>query len=84
MRPLARATGREVCRCDPGALVDGTAVGGCSFMIHVRHDAAAIAAGPLQDRIDHAWRERALRAERTCNVAQNLLLVPAKSRLTTG
>jgi hypothetical protein len=25
--------------------VDGTAVGGCSFMIHVRHAAAAIAAG---------------------------------------
>src|SRR5437016_10030130 len=25
--------------------VDGTAVGGCSFMIHVRHSAAAIAAG---------------------------------------
>jgi hypothetical protein len=26
--------------------VDGTAVGGCSFMIHVRHAAAAIASGP--------------------------------------
>ncbi len=25
--------------------VDGTAVGGCSFMIHVRHAAAAIASG---------------------------------------
>jgi acetyl-CoA acetyltransferase len=25
--------------------VDGTAVGGCSFMMHVRHAAAAIAAG---------------------------------------
>jgi acetyl-CoA acetyltransferase len=25
--------------------VDGTAVGGCSFMIHVRHGAAAIASG---------------------------------------
>src|SRR5207247_10942490 len=25
--------------------VDGTAVGGCSFMIHVRHAAAAISAG---------------------------------------
>src|SRR5919204_4329811 len=25
--------------------VDGTAVGGCSFMIHVRHTAAAIASG---------------------------------------
>jgi hypothetical protein len=24
---------------------DGTAVGGCSFMIHARHAAAAIAAG---------------------------------------
>ena len=26
--------------------VDGTAVGGCSFMIQVRHAAAAIASGP--------------------------------------
>src|SRR5438094_5880914 len=25
--------------------IDGTSVGGCSFMIHVRHAAAAIAAG---------------------------------------
>ncbi len=30
--------------------VDGTAVGGCSFMMHVRHAAAAIEAG--------LWRER--------------------------
>ena len=28
--------------------VDGTAVGGCSFMIHVRHAAAAIAPGPCE------------------------------------
>ena len=30
--------------------VDGTAVGGCSFMIHVRHAAAAIASGLCEDR----------------------------------
>ena len=30
--------------------VDGTAVGGCSFMIHVRHAAAAIAPGPSRRR----------------------------------
>ena len=35
-------------------------VGGCSFMIHVRHAAAAIEAGPLQRRADHARRERPL------------------------
>ena len=29
--------------------VYGTAVGGCSFMVHVRHAAAAIALGPLRD-----------------------------------
>src|SRR5205085_1334519 len=41
--------------------VDGTAVGGCSFMIHVRHAAAAIASGLCQTGLDHAWRERPLR-----------------------
>ena len=41
--------------------VDGTAVGGCSFMIHVRHAAAAIELGAVQDRADHPWRERPLR-----------------------
>jgi hypothetical protein len=34
------------------------AVGGCSFMIHVRHAAAAIDGGILQDRADHARRKR--------------------------
>ena len=38
--------------------VDGTSVGGCSFMLHVRHAAAAIEAGPLQDCADHARRKR--------------------------
>ena len=38
--------------------VDGTSVGGCSFMLHVRHAAAAIEAGPLQDRADHPRRKR--------------------------
>ncbi len=38
--------------------VDGTAVGGCSFMIHVRHAAAAIESGLCRDGADHAWRER--------------------------
>ena len=41
--------------------VDGTAVGGCSFMIHVRHAAAAIEFGSMPDGADHAWRERPLR-----------------------
>ena len=38
--------------------VDGTSVGGCSFMLHVRHAAAAIEAGSVQDRADHPCRER--------------------------
>ena len=38
--------------------VDGTSVGGCSFMIHVRHAAAAIKAGLCEDHPDHARRER--------------------------
>src|SRR6516225_10817007 len=37
--------------------VDGTAVGGCSFMIHVRHAAAAINEG-LHDRPHHPRRKR--------------------------
>ncbi len=41
--------------------VDGTAVGGCSFMIHVRHAAAAIASGLCETVFDHPWRERPLR-----------------------
>src|ERR1700722_397087 len=39
--------------------LDGTMVGGCSFMLHVRHAAAAIAAGEASVRvIEHgqAWR----------------------------
>jgi hypothetical protein len=49
--------------------VDGTAVGGCSFMIHVRNAAAAIApglcetvlithgeSGPLRGRVHPQWR----------------------------
>ena len=41
--------------------VDGTAVGGCSFMIHVRHAAAALESGTVQDRADHPRRKRPLR-----------------------
>ena len=41
--------------------VDGTAVGGCSFMIHVRNAAAAIASGFCENGSDHTWRERPLR-----------------------
>jgi len=33
----------------------------CSFMIHVRHAAAAIASGLCETGIDHPWRERPLR-----------------------
>ncbi len=36
--------------------VDGTAVGGCSFMLHVRHAAAAIEAGPA-NCTDYPWRK---------------------------
>ena len=41
--------------------VDGTAVGGCSFMLHVRHAAAAIARRPVQHRARHPRRVRASR-----------------------
>src|SRR6266481_1751790 len=41
--------------------VDGTAVGACSFMIHVRHAAAAIASGLCETVADHPWREWPLR-----------------------
>jgi hypothetical protein len=41
--------------------VDGTAVGGCSFMIHVRHAAAAIASGLCDTVLINPWRERPLR-----------------------
>ena len=34
--------------------VDGTSVGGCSFMIHVRHAAAAIASWLCETVLDHA------------------------------
>ena len=39
--------------------VDGTSVGGCSFMLHVRHAAAAIIGRAVLDGADHPWRERA-------------------------
>ena len=38
--------------------VDGTGVGGTSFLLHVRHAAAAIKAGYAQDGADHARRVR--------------------------
>ena len=41
--------------------VDGTAVGGCSFMIHVRHAAAAIASGLCETALITPGRERPLR-----------------------
>src|SRR5207247_5667072 len=48
--------------------VDGTAVGGCSFMIHVRHAAAAIASGLCEAvLIIHGENGRS-RVGRTCNV----------------
>jgi acetyl-CoA acetyltransferase len=48
--------------------VDGTAVGGCSFMIHVRHAAAAIAAGLCETvLITHGENGRS-GVERTRNV----------------
>ena len=40
--------------------VDGTAVGGCSFMIHVRHAAAALEKRAVQDGADHPRRKRPL------------------------
>jgi acetyl-CoA acetyltransferase len=55
--------------------IDGTAVGGCSFMIHVRHAAAAIASGLCETvLITHgesgrsgapamSWRRRASRGQ---------------------
>jgi hypothetical protein len=48
--------------------VDGTAVGGCSFMIHVRHAAAAIASGLCETiLITHGESGRSL-VGRTRNV----------------
>jgi hypothetical protein len=41
--------------------VDRTAVGRCSFMIHVRHDATAIAAGLCETVLIIPWQERPLR-----------------------
>ncbi len=38
--------------------VDGTSVGGCSFMLHVRHAARGDRGRPLQDRADHPCRKR--------------------------
>ena len=44
--------------------IDGTSVGGCSFMIHVRHAVAAIMAGYCDVALDHPRRKRTLRRRR--------------------
>ena len=45
--------------------VDGTAVGGCSFMIHVRHAAAAIASGLCDTVLITRGESGSLRGRRT-------------------
>jgi hypothetical protein len=46
--------------------IDGTSVGGCSFMIHVRRHGDHLEAVP--DGADHPWRERRSSAGRTRGV----------------
>ena len=41
--------------------VDGSSVGGCSFMLHVRHAVAAIEAGYAETVLVHPRRERSVR-----------------------
>ena len=64
--------------------VDGTAVGGCSFMIHVRHAAAAIASGLCETvLITHGESARS-GVGRTRNASENITYRPARAPPTAA
>ena len=63
---------------------DGTSVGGCSFMLHVRHAAAAINEGLCNDRPDHPRRKRPLAASAPAASAARPPAWPASSKCPTA
>ena len=64
--------------------VDGTGVGGTSFLLHVRHAAAAIRAGYAQDGADHARRVRPVPDRRGAVPDGDRPRRPASSRRRTA
>ena len=64
--------------------MDGTGVGGTSFLLHVRHAAAAIQAGYATHRADHARRVRPVEGRRRAVTVRPRRRCPASSRRRTA